>query len=127
MQLKPNNDGLYEFEVEVIGPRGHRKTLKGLIDTGSTECACTYKIITTLKIRPVAFEKISTINSDANATRVLVYSTEISFNRKSKRVSLYRLANLPEGIDLILGMSFLSNCSLNLDGEIMKIDWRSKK
>ena len=125
MQLKPNNDGLYEFDVEIIGPRGNRKTLKGLIDTGSTECACTYKIITTLKIRPVAFKNISTVNSDAGASRVLVYSTEIGFNQKSKIVSLYRVSTLPEGIDLILGMSFLSKCSINFDGRIMKIDWRA--
>lgn len=63
MKIKPNEKGLYEFDIEVVGTK-KRKTLKGLIDTGSTICACTYEVITTLWARPVPVEIVNDENGN---------------------------------------------------------------
>ncbi len=121
MQAIKNANGLYEFEIEILGERKSKK-LKGLIDTGSTECAATYKVITTLQIRPIAHEKISTVNNIAGS-RFLVYSAPISFSGKSHTVSLYRINDLPQGIDFIIGMSILSKCKIDISGDTANISW----
>ena len=60
MRATKNKFGLYEFDIEITGPKKN-KTVKGLIDTGSTYCVCTYKVITTLWSRPICHEWINAV------------------------------------------------------------------
>ncbi|MCL5674957.1 MAG: retroviral-like aspartic protease family protein [Candidatus Omnitrophica bacterium] len=127
MRLIKNSSGLYEFDVHVRGPK-KEKTLKGLIDTGSTDCACTYKLITTLWIRPISFTKVSTVNVNGavqNTSKpAWVYSALIKFDNKEDMFNIIRVSSLPQNISLLLGMSFLSRCQLNFDGDrYLDINW----
>ena len=55
MNATKNPNGLYELAFLVKGKK-KQKTIRALIDTGSTDCVCTYKVITTLQIKPIAVE-----------------------------------------------------------------------
>jgi len=121
MRAVQNSIGLYEFDVDVIGSKGERKTLKGLVDTGSSDCAATYKIITTLKTRPIAVEKVSTVGDGVKD--VLVYSVQIGFDGEDDIFPVLRVNSLPDGIHFILGMSVLSRCSISLNHNEMEINW----
>lgn len=121
MKIPVNKNGLYEFEIVVKGKK-KQKTLKGLIDTGSTDCACTYEVITTLQIRPIDFRKVSSI--DTEIKQVLVYSCDIEFDQKSETVPLLRVSKLPEGIHFLLGMSILSKCNFSMSNSHMDLNWK---
>ncbi len=123
MKIPINTKGLYEFDINVSGLKKNQ-TVKGLIDTGSTDCACTYKVITTLQIRPIDFKMVSTINNETK--QVLIYSCEIEFDRQSITVPLLRVSSLPEGIHFILGMSVLSQCKITMNGNSLEINWEKK-
>ncbi len=122
MIIKPNSIGLYGIDV-LVSHKTKSSKIKGLIDTGSTECVCSYQIITSLKIRAVSFDKISTINSDDTAARWLCYEVKLGFNNKDRVIPLYRVNAMPQGIALILGMSFLSHCKFDFNGKDFNIDW----
>jgi hypothetical protein len=122
IQLTKNQFGLYEFSVTIKGPK-KSKVLKGLIDTGSTHCACTYPVITTLLARPTSFSNVSTCN---DTKRCLFYLIGIGFDGRIEQVELIRVQNLPEGIHLILGMSFLSKCKIKLNDQDGQIEWEPK-
>ena len=121
MIIPVNERGLYEFDVTVTGRKSSR-VLRGLVDTGSTECACTYKVITTLQIRPIYFGPVSSIDNEVK--NVLVYSSNIQFDERSTTVPLLRVTSLPEGIHFILGMSVLSQCILKMNGSKLEINWK---
>jgi hypothetical protein len=126
MRASKNKLGLYEFDIEVRGQKKTKK-LKGLIDTGSTDCACTYQVITTLQIRPVDFALVSSINilnQSGPSKRSLIYSVGLGFDGKGIQVPLIRVANLPDGIHFILGMSALNNCNLNFTNDYLDISWK---
>lgn len=122
MTIHPNDFGLYEFEIEVSG-KNKSKKLKGLIDTGSTDCVCTYELITTLQIRPVSHEKISIPSEETTTKRCLVYNIKIEFDSKSELFPVYRIGKLPDNIHFILGMSVLSRCEMKLKGNALEINW----
>lgn len=124
MLLQRNSSGLYEFEVEVLGPRGSKRKLRGLVDTGSSECVATYKVVTALKIKPIDYIKISTVGSPYE--RVLCYSAVISFDDHQEPMSILRVNELPKGIDFILGMSILDKCNLRIEGKKAEISWRKR-
>ena len=111
---------LYEFDVKVTGI-GKSKTVKGLVDTGSTDCACTHEIITTLWARPVFFGKVSTVNN--RQKKLMIYSLEVGFDKRTEIVPVVRVTNLPEDICFILGMSILSNCNLVFTRSYLDITW----
>lgn len=71
MKLKKNAAGLYVFPIRVPFKDTHR-IYNGLVDTGSTICASTYKIITTLRLRPTSFKKVA--NPMKEPIRALGYS-----------------------------------------------------
>ena len=121
MIIPANEQNLYEFEIFVSGKRKFKK-LKGLVDTGSTDCACTYEVITTLHARPIDYKKVSTI--DNRSKHALVYCGNIEFDGKSETVPIIRVATLPEGIQFILGMSILSKCTLNFNGSNLELKWK---
>ena len=125
MKIKANKNGLYEFEINIVGNKKSKK-LKGLVDTGSTDCACTYQIITTLQIRPIDWVKISIINDndEHEYKQVFAYISDIEFDGQSDTVSILRVPNLPIGIDFILGMSFLSKCELVFKDDYLQIEWK---
>lgn len=122
MRFQKNASGLYEFPVDIHGQRKSR-TLKGLIDTGSTDCVCTYPVITTLQIRPINFKMVSTIDIEEGITkkRCLIYLPTIVFDGKSELVELIRVGSLPDEIGLLLGMSFLSKYNLKIEGDFLDI------
>lgn len=119
MIISQSDRGLYEFYIEVIGLK-KRKKFKGIVDTGSNECACTYKVITTLQIRPICYEMISAINSELTR-RTLVYGAYVSFDGKDEIIELYRVNNMPSGIDFIMGMSMLSRCTFSKKNNHLEI------
>lgn len=121
MEIPVNKHGLYEFDIVVKGKRKSR-TLKGLVDTGSTDCACTYEVITTLQIRPIDYKKVSI--TDTETKKVLTYSSDVQFDGKSETVPLLRVTSLPEGIHFILGMSILSKCKIEMNGNHMELNWK---
>jgi len=123
MKIPINEHGLYEFDITVKG-RKKEQTLKGLVDTGSTDCACTYKVITTLQIRPIDYRKVSTINNETK--NVLIYSGIIGFDEHNEIVPLLRVTSLPEGIHFILGMSILSKCKIEMNGSHLDINWKKE-
>jgi hypothetical protein len=57
MRADIHDGNLYLFNFTVRGPKAAR-VLKGLLDTGSSMCACTYKVITTLRARPVDYRRV---------------------------------------------------------------------
>ncbi len=140
MRITANDSGLYIFNVDVYRKDNIRK-FKCLIDTGSTECAATYRVITTLQLKkPRYFEKASMINN-VSGTSCLRYYTPFIFNHtkdevslyrrdelpnkladKAETISLYRFHQLPEGIDLLLGMSFLSQFKMIFHNNILTIE-----
>lgn len=122
MEIIANDQGLYEFDIEVIGLNGTKKQLKGLIDTGSTDCVCTYKIITTLRTRPTGWEKVGTI--DKPNYRTFVYSILIEFDGVNETFPVFRVSDLPDKIDMILGMSVLSKCNLEITENKLSLEWR---
>lgn len=123
MHIQKNKFGLYEFDIKVKGKK-KSKILKGLIDTGSTDCACTYHVITTLQIRPISFSIVSAINNEPK--RSLIYLADVGFGSKSEPVKIIRVANLPQNIHFLLGMSILSKCHLNFNDEYLDISWKRK-
>ena len=125
IDLIKNQFGLYEFSVTINGPKRARN-LKGLIDTGSTHCACTYPIITTLRARPTSYDFVSSVNA-ATKKRCLIYLVRIGFDERTEPVELIRVSTLPDDIHLILGMSFLSKCNLTLEDKSGKIEWKPLK
>lgn len=122
MQASKNAFGLYEFSLTVIGPRNRRKTLKGIVDTGSTLCACTYKVITTLLIRPIDYGKVMPIGG-ASSSR-LIYEATINFDNMSQKTPIVRLNTLPKTFDFILGMSILDFCDIDKSDNHLKICWK---
>ena len=140
MQITADNRGLYIFNVDVYRRDNIRK-FNCLIDTGSTECAATYRVITTLQLkRPRYFEKASMINNITD-TQCLLYHPRLVFNNQKENTSLYRPDELPsqllgksqiiplyrfneltEGIDLLLGMSFLSQFKMIFHNNILTIE-----
>lgn len=118
MRVFKNEKGLYEIDIIVEGEK-KSKNLKGLVDTGSTHCACTYEVITTLQIRPIEFATISTI--DQKKFKALAYITDFEFDGKKDLIQIYRVNNLPEGIQFIVGMEFLQNCSITMTDSYMDI------
>jgi len=121
MKARKNASGLFEFDINVRGEK-KSKVLKGLIDTGSTDCACTYKVITTLQVRPIDSSMVSTINSSRD--QVLSYLAYIEFSGKKEMVKIFRFPELPDDIHLILGMSFLSKCNLDFKDDYVEINWK---
>lgn len=119
MKAIKDSSGFYSFDIKVQGPRKN-KILRGLVDTGSSDCACTYQVITTLWIRPVDRSIVSTINQ---SSPTLIYSAEVGFDNKIIKVPIARVANLPTGIHFLLGMSVLSKCKLTLSDNDMVINW----
>jgi len=98
MRADIHDGNLYLFNFTVRGPKAAR-VLKGLLDTGSSMCACTYKVITTLRARPVDY-------------------------RRAMTTEVVRVTSLPDGIDFIMGMSVLQHCNLTLDDNGMTVTWR---
>lgn len=121
MQARKNELDLFEFSVKVTGPNVS-KTLKGIVDTGSTFCACTHKVITTLRIRPIDFRKVAPIGGDA--ARRLIYEAEIGFDGRSAKSEIARLETLPKGIDFILGLSILEKCNWSKCDTHLEISWK---
>lgn len=123
MRAFKNSLGLFEFAFEVIGPR-KRKTLKGLIDTGSTDCACTYKVITSLWLRPT--DKRQAFKVDQPAGKInLIYEVKLALDttNKCRTVPVVRVTNLPPGFDFICGMSVLKCCRITMLPDSMDICW----
>ena len=121
MKIHANEKGLYEFDIIVSGCN-KSKILKGLVDTGSTDCACNYKVITTLQIRPIDYTKISSVNNEDK--HALIYSCDIEFDGKSETVPLARVSKLPDDIHFILGMSILEKCKIIINDNHMDISWK---
>jgi predicted aspartyl protease len=122
MKAKKNALGLYEFSITVTGPK-KKKVLKGIVDTGSTFCACSYKVITTLFIRPIDYLSVSAISGDT--AKRLIYEAEVGFEGVSHKTQIARLTTLPDGIDFILGNSILDECKYSKDNEHMDVTWKN--
>jgi predicted aspartyl protease len=121
MRARKNEYGLFEFDVKIIGPKSER-VIKGIVDTGSTLCACTYKLVTTLKIKPIDHRKVTAV--EGKPERRLVYFTRLEFDKHEKRVAVVRLTTLPPGFDFILGMSVLDFCDIEKSDNHMIITWK---
>ena len=123
INLTQNDSGLYVFSVKITGPKKN-KVLQGLIDTGSTDCACTHPVLTTLYARPTSLSKVRSIET----TKIcLIYTVFLGFDGKTEPIELIRVSKLPDNIHLILGMSFLSKCNLTIKGKVGKIEWKSSR
>lgn len=122
MKIYLNENGLPEFEVDVVG-KNKSCTLKGLIDTGSTDCACLFKVITTLQIKPVEYTRYQTLGG-ISRRRTLVYDVMIGYEDHLVRVPIIRVQEMPEGIDVILGMSFLQHSVVTINEDNMEIEWK---
>lgn len=120
MRATKNAFGLYEFAIKARGPK-KSKILKGLVDTGSTDCAVGYEVITTLWARPIDFKPVSTI--DGSNERRLIYALNIGFDQKSLLVPIVRVTRLPIGVHLLLGMSLLSKCKITTHETYLDINW----
>ncbi|HPV96734.1 MAG: aspartyl protease family protein [Spirochaetota bacterium] len=121
MIVRRSSNGLFEFDVVVIGKK-KKRNLRGLIDTGSMTCACTYEVITTLQIRPISWDRVSTI--DMQTRNAFTYISDIEFDGKRRKSPIIRVSSLPNGIHFILGMSILSHCKMLINGDHMDIQWK---
>lgn len=121
MQVTRHNGNIYMFRVQVCGP-SVRRTLNGLVDTGSTFCACTYKVITALKARPVDYRTVHAVNCSPELR--LIYSLNVGFDKRHIKTEVVRVTSMPDGFDFILGMSVLRHCDLTLNSTGMVIVWR---
>ena len=120
MKIEKNAAGLYVFS---IGARfkGKQRVFNGLVDTGSTICASTYHIITTLRARPTSFKKVA--NPMQAPIKALGYSLKFTFDGKSAMTNVYRLPLDMPGIDFILGMPILDLCKITMGSDTMEIEW----
>lgn len=125
MKVTRNADGLFEFSIVVSRPtksgKPFTKTLRAIVDTGSTDCACTHEVITTLQIKPIDFMMIK--NLDESKPR-MIYHAPVRFDGHSEIVPIIRTEQLDGGCHFILGMSILSKCVLKIDGDTMDITWK---
>ncbi len=126
MKVPKSSNGLYQLDFTVTGKR-KSKVLKGIIDTGSTHCACTFKVITTLQIRPIEWGKISSVHK---TERVLIYSAIVGFDGKKMTVPFARVPQIlpesttPNDIHIIIGLDVLSECVLNFESDCLDIKWK---
>lgn len=122
MDAKLNQHNLYEFPLKVHCPiRNTFKELKGIIDTGSEYCAATYKVIVTLKTRPIDFRLIS---APLSQKRCLVYNVKFEFDNQSAFTQVARVTHLPDGIDFLIGQSFLQMCNYSKQDKKFTLDWK---
>ena len=120
MKADRAQDGLYVFPLTVRF-KNSVKTLKGLVDTGSNICVCTYKIPTTLRARATSYSLIS--SPIASPISTLGYSLKVGFDGRSVMTHVYRLPLDMPGIDFILGLSVPSKCSIVMRDDHMEINW----
>jgi hypothetical protein len=120
MNATKNPNGLYELALLVKGKK-RQKTVRALIDTGSTDCVCTYKVITTLQIKNIGFDKVRTIDSEK---KHLIYAAGVGFDGESILVPIIRVEKIADDGDFIIGMSILSKCTIDYDGDVMHINWK---
>ena len=119
MLINKSPEGLYLFDLEVSGRR-KKRTVQAIVDTGSTDCACTYKVITTLQVRPVDFQ---IVNMFETKKRRLIYEAQISFDGRSMRVPIIRVEEIASNADFVLGMTVLSNCIFSQEANVMTVKW----
>ena len=121
MKIKKNDAGLYVFSIGVRF-KGKQRVFNGLVDTGSTICASTYRIITTLRARPTSFKPVA--NPMQAPIRALGYSLNFSFDGKTAMTNVYRLPLDLKDIDFILGLPILDLCKITMGSDTMEIDWQ---
>jgi hypothetical protein len=121
MRAKKNELGFFEFSIKIQGPKMSR-VLKGVVDTGSTFCACTYKVITCLRIRNVDFLPVAPITG--KSARRLIYEADIGFDGKAIKSEIARLASLPVGSDFLLGLSVLDHCDWQKTDSHLDVTWK---
>ena len=122
MIARKNSQGLFVFKIKISNGTISR-TLMGCADTGSTDCAATYKCITPFHLKPVDWTLIQAIGSYPH--RTLVYNGTMCFDHREMEVPIVRVPNTPDGVDFILGLSVLEHCTIRIDNDKMYIDWES--
>jgi hypothetical protein len=121
MRVQKNENGLFVFPLTVRTAKGE-KVFQGLIDTGSNTCVCTYKIPVALRSRATSFKRIAIPASDKEI-HTIGYSMKLGFGNRSEMTHVYRLPLNMEGIDFILGTSFLNLCKITVTENYMDIEW----
>jgi hypothetical protein len=123
VKVSKNAAGLYVFPIHVTVPKSDKtKVFNGMVDTGSTICASTYKIITTLRAKPTSHKPIKNPMGPPKPT--IGYSIGFGFDGKSVMTNVYRLPLDLPGIDFILGTPVLDQCKVSFSGDTMEIVWK---
>jgi hypothetical protein len=114
---------LFVIGICFSGPKNRSISVQALVDSGSTDCVCTYRVPTGLWTRPIDFQK--TVVVDRAAKRRPIYVFHLGFDNHQVCVPVVRVEQMPAGIDFIVGMSFLRHCKTTIDRDQMYIEWVS--
>lgn len=116
MNINRNNHNLINLTVKI-----NNRNIIAILDSGAAVSLLSYQMCILLKLETIITKNISLVyGNDTKQICNTMVTTLVSFDRKSQKMEIYVVENLP--VDLILGINFFEIFNLNVTFHGSKID-----